>query len=215
MDYQIYDISPLITQEIAVFPGDTEFRSRVLLDMKRGNNLTLSSMTTTVHLGAHADAPSYYFRLGPSIAERDLSLYLGPAQVIEVERVAQRRISVADLGSISIQAPRVLFKTGSFPDPNRWTSDFMALSPGLIDFLAEKQLVLVGVDTPSVDLADDENLISHQTILKHDMAVLEGVVLDNVKPGIYDLIALPLKIMNADASPVRAVLLGKGGGRAR
>ena len=88
----------------------------------------------------------------------------------------------------------------------------MALSPELIDFLAEKQVVLVGVDTPSVDLADDKNLISHQAILKHDMAVLEGVVLDEVKPGLYDLIALPLKIMNADASPVRAILLGKGGG---
>ena len=212
MDYQIYDISPLITPEIAVFPGDTEFRSRVLLDMKKGDNLTLSSMTTTVHLGAHADAPSHYSRLGPSIAERDLSLYLGPAQVIEVERVAQKRISVADLGSISIQAPRVLFKTRSFPHPNRWTSDFMALSPELINFLAEKQVVLVGVDTPSVDLADDKYLISHQAILKHDMAVLEGIVLEEVKPGLYDLIALPLKIMNADASPVRAILLGKGGG---
>ncbi len=212
MDCQIYDISPLITPEIAVFPGDTEFRSHVLLDMKKGDNLTLSLMTTTVHLGAHADAPSHYSRLGPSIAERDLSLYLGPAQVIEVARVAQKRISVADLEKITIQAPRVLFKTGSFPDPNRWTSDFMALSPELIEFLAERQVVLVGVDTPSVDLADDKNLISHQTLLKHNLAVLEGIVLDEVKPGVYDLIALPLKIMNADASPVRAILLGKGGG---
>lgn len=212
MDCQIYDISPLITPEIAVFPGDTEFRSHVLLDMKKGDNLTLSLMTTTVHLGAHADAPNDYSRLGPSIAERDLSLYLGPAQVIEVARVAQKRISVADLEKITIQAPRVLFKTGSFPDPNRWTSDFMALSPELIEFLAERQVVLVGVDTPSVDLADDKNLISHQTLLKHNLAVLEGIVLDEVKPGVYDLIALPLKIMNADASPVRAILLGKGGG---
>ena len=215
MDYQIYDISPVITPEIAVFPGDTEFRNQVLLDMKKGDNLTLSSMTTTVHLGAHADAPSHYSRLGPSIAERDLSLYLGPAQVIEVARVAKKRISVADLESITIQAPRVLFKTRSFPDPNRWTADFMALSVELIDFLAEKKVVLVGVDTPSVDLADDENLTSHQMILKHDMAVLEGVVLDEVKPGLYDLIALPLKLMNADASPVRAILLGKGGGGTR
>ena len=91
MNYQIYDISPLISPEIAVFPDDTEFRSHVLLDMKKGDNLTLSSMTTTVHLGAHADAPSHYSRLGPSIAERDLSLYLGPAQVIEVARVALQK----------------------------------------------------------------------------------------------------------------------------
>ncbi len=212
MKHQIYDISPLISPEIAVFPGDTAFRRNVLLDMKKGDSLTLSSMTTTVHLGAHADAPSHYSRLGPSIAERDLSLYLGPAQVIEVTRAAATRISRADLGSKTIQAPRVLFKTRSFPNPNQWNSDFMALSPELIDFLAEEQVVLVGVDTPSIDLADDENLISHQTILKHDMAVLEGLVLDEVKPGLYDLIALPLKIMNADASPVRAILLGKGGG---
>lgn len=204
---QIYDISPLIAPETAVFPGDTPFQANFLLDMHKGDNLTLSSVTTTVHIGAHTDAPSHYSPQGQTMAERDLSYYLGPVQVIELARKPHYRISPADLAGIYIECPRVLFKTKSFPDPNRWNDDFMAFSPELIDYLAEKNVILVGLDTPSVDLADDKDLLSHQRVFKHNMAILEGIVLEQVPPGLYDLIALPLKMKNADASPVRAVLV--------
>jgi arylformamidase len=66
---------------------------------------------------------------------------------------------------------------------------------------------LVGIDTPSIDLAEDKILQSHHAVARHDMAILEGIVLDQVKPGMYQLIALPLSIERADATPVRAVLL--------
>jgi arylformamidase len=108
---------------------------------------------------------------------------------------------------VPIQAPRVLFKTGSFPDPEHFNTDFCSLSPELVDHLAQAGVVLVGLDTPSVDPVDSKALQAHNAIYRADMAILEGVVLDAIAPGVYTLIALPLKIEGGDASPVRAVLV--------
>ncbi len=203
---QIIDISPVISEKTAVFPGDTPFSHDFLMQINQGDNLDLSTIKTTVHIGAHTDAPSHYHEKGISIAERDLSYYVGACQVIEVSLPPSERIRPKHLTQ-DIKAPRVLFKTKSFPNPNQWNNDFVALSAELVEFLALKKVILVGIDTPSVDLAEDKLLESHKTIYKHNMAILEGIVLDDVTSGDYDLICLPLKIAKADASPVRAVLL--------
>ena len=203
---QIFDISPEISPEIAVYPGDTPFSANFLLDMKEGHHLTLSSITSTVHLGAHADAPSHYHKEGESIESRSLHHYLGTVQVIEVDLGQRERIQPEHFES-SIQAPRVLFKTNSFPNPKEWNDDFCALSEELIHFLHNKNVITVGLDTPSVDISDDKELLAHNAIAQYDMAILEGVILKDVPEGIYQLIALPLKIKGSDASPVRAILL--------
>ncbi len=204
---QIIDISPVISPEIAVYPGDTPFREDFMLDMKKGDNLTLSSITTSVHVGAHTDAPNHYAVSGDSIEMRRLEIYLGTAQVVKVTCERNSRIRVRDIENVKIEAPRILFKTLSFPDPNCWTDDFVSLSPELIEYLAAKNVILVGIDTPSVDPAHDKVLESHTAIFKNDMAILEGIVLDDVDEGLYQLIALPLKIAGADATPVRAILV--------
>jgi arylformamidase len=103
-----------------------------------------------------------------------------------------------------------LFKTGSFPNPDLWNGDFNSLSPSLIDWLAARGVKLVGIDTPSVDPADDQELASHQAIFRNDLAILEGIWLEGVAAGQYTLVAPPLKLEGADASPVRALLLPKG-----
>lgn len=206
--YQIYDISPEISPQTAVFPGDTPFSAQFLLDMQKGHNLTLSSIQSTVHIGAHTDAPSHYSLTGQTMEQRDLKIYLGLVQVITVNLPRKTRVSTADLKGVAISAPRVLFKTNSFPDPKHWNDDFCALEPDLIEFLYQKNVCLVGLDTPSVDLADDKVLAAHHAIEACDMAILEGVVLTAVPDGLYQLMALPLKIKGADASPVRAILLG-------
>ena len=203
---KIIDITPRINAKMAVYPGDTPFQEDFLLDFKHGHNLTLSTIKTTVHLGAHTDAPSHYHPMGEPIDRRKLNYYLGKVQVIEVKLKKNARILPNDFAD-EIKAPRVLFKTGSYPDPYNWNDDFMSLSGGLVEFLHSKSVILIGIDTPSVDPFDDKKLESHNAIYKHDMAVLEGIVLDHVKPGIYELVALPLNIEGADATPVRAVLL--------
>lgn len=202
----LYDISPTISPKTAVFPGDTPFQQDYLLKIENGNNLDLSSIKTTVHIGAHTDAPRHYHAKGLSIDQRELQYYLGEAQVIEVNCKRGSRITPKHLTQ-DIKAKRILFKTNSYPDPEHWNDDFVALSAELIDFLAQKKVILVGIDTPSVDPANDEQLESHKCIYKNNMAILEGIVLNEVNEGLYNLICLPLKIKGADASPVRAILL--------
>lgn len=201
-----YDISPLISADSAVYPGDEPFNRKVVMDMDQGDHLGLSSISTTVHIGAHADAPSHYGVKAEGIEQRDLALYIGGAQVVEVKVRPGERIQVEDVNLSKITEKRVLFKTDSFPDPNQWRNDFNSLSPKLLEKLAHQGVFLVGIDTPSVDPWDSKALESHQMLLAHDMAVLEGLVLKDVPEGVYKLSALPLKIKDADASPVRAAL---------
>ena len=137
-----------------------------------------------------------------------LDYYLGPCTVAQAAGLgASRRILPSDIaGFDAINTPRVLLKTNTFPDPEHWNADFAALSVELIDALAAKGVITIGLDTPSVDLQDSKDLPAHRAILKHKIAILEGLRLAHIPPGRYELIALPLKIKNADASPVRAVL---------
>jgi arylformamidase len=201
----LYDVSPVVAASLAVWPGDTPPSREVLLEMRAGANLTLSTLRTTVHAGAHADAPSHYGLDGATIEARDLDLYLGPCQVIRVAAPPRARIAPEDLSG-SIRAPRLLIATGTYPDPERFTPDFAALDPLLVDWLADRGVRLVGIDTPSVDLFHDAALESHRRFLARDLAILEGLCLEAVPVGLYELIALPLRLAGFDASPVRAVL---------
>ncbi len=203
---RIFDITPVISPKLGVFPGDIPFSRKISMDYKLGHHLLLSAMESTLHLGAHADSSSHYHQNGEGVEKRPLNAYFGKAQVIHVKCRPGERIQVADLKNQAIQASRVLFFTNSFPNPNAWNDDFMALSPELIDFLSEKKVVLVGIDTPSVDPMTSKALESHQALYRHKMAVLEGIVLTKVPEGVYSLVALPLPIQDADASPVRALL---------
>ncbi len=203
---EIIDISPVVSEGIGVWPGDVPYRHEVSLHLDAGDNLTLGAMHTTFHVGAHADAPSHYVRGGQPIGERDLGLYYGPCQVVEVQIARDLRIRPEHLG-VELTRPRVLFKTGSFPDPHDFGRDFNSLSPELVEHAAGCGVRLVGVDTPSIDPFHDKKLESHQAVARHDMAVLEGLVLAHVEPGDYVLIALPLRLDGADASPVRAALV--------
>jgi len=201
----LYDISPPISASLAVWPGDTAPTREVLCDMRRGDHLTLSTLRATVHLGAHADAPSHYGRDAASIDERNPEIYLGECQVMRVPVPRGERITPNHVAS-SVVAHRLLLATGTFPDPTRFNEDFAALAPDLVNWLHEMGVILVGIDTPSVDLFTSKDLPTHHAFLRHDMAILEGLVLSAVPEGVYELIALPLKLIGFDASPVRAIL---------
>ncbi len=202
---RFYDISPPVTSDTAVFPGDTPPSREVLLDMARGDHLTLSTFRSTVHVGAHVDAPSHYGLAGRSIDRQDVELYIGPCVVLRVAVPAGGLIPPEAVAGRDL-APRVLFATGTYPDPTRFKKDFTAFAPETIERLAARHVRLVGIDTPSVDPSTSQDLPSHRRCLAHDIAILEGLVLDGVPEGAYELIALPLKLVGFDASPVRAVL---------
>lgn len=200
-----YDITPPITPKLAVWPGDTLLSREVLNDMARGDNITLSTLRATTHLGAHADGPNHYGKDAPAIDKRSLDYYLGRCQVIRVNVARATRITSAMLPG-EVTTSRVLFATGTYPNSQNWNTDFAALSVDLIDFLHERGVITVGIDTPSVDLFESKDLSAHKAMLRHDMSILEGLVLKDVPEGIYELIALPLRLVGFDASPVRAVL---------
>lgn len=204
----LYDITPLVHPGLAVWPGDTPFSREILCAIGAGDNIDLSTIHTTVHLGAHTDAPSHYVADGAGIDTRSLDFYLGPCLVVAVNVAPGARIYPSDLPPDlpDVLPGRVLFCTGTFPDPDHWNDEFASLSPELIAWCHARGARLLGIDTPSIDPFDSKALESHQAIAARDMAILEGVVLTGVPPGQYELIALPLKLLGADASPVRAVL---------
>lgn len=202
----VYDLTPNIDENLAVFPGDVKFSREELLSFEKKHHLKLSSMRATFHLGAHADSSSHYHQNGLGIEKRNLAHFCGDAQVIRVATSPGKRISVNDLSNKIIQGSRILFSTGSFLNPNQWNSDFMSLSPELIEHLSGLGVCLVGLDTPSVDPENSKKLESHQALYRTGLSVLEGLVLSHVPEGIYTLVALPLPFVGADASPVRALL---------
>ena len=207
MNTKIYDITPKISSRLQVFPGDQPFTREVALSFASGNHLELSSLKTTVHLGAHADAPSHYHAKGETIEKRSVARYLGAAQVIRLKGLRPgSRVGVEEI-RVPIRAPRVLVDTMSCPDPEVWNSQFNSFSPELLETWAKQGVRLVGIDTPSVDPEDSKALESHQILFQHDFAVLEGLLLKDVPEGLYTLIAPPLPIEGGDASPVRALLI--------
>lgn len=201
----LYDISPSLHPEIPVWPGDTPLSSRWSAALAAGDAANVSSLTTTPHLGAHVDAPLHTEPRGEAVGELPLEAFLGPCRVVAVPAtplLEPRHLAAVDLGV----PPRLLLKTSSVRDRRSFQERFTALSPELAALLAERGLLLVGVDTPSVDPYGDDQLEAHHALARGGVAVLEGLVLDGVPEGVYELIALPLKLAGLDASPVRAVL---------
>lgn len=218
---RVFDISPQVSESTAVFPGDQKFRREHLLQFSQGHHLDLSHIQTSLHIGAHADAPSHYSGEGRPISEVDPMRYVGHAWVARCDvTVSQARVSLNDLSretqdwiarrnSASLQGRgwRFLLSTGTCSDSEVWNPDFASYHPSLIETLAKSGCVLVGIDTPSVDPETSKDLPSHQALFRNQLSVLEGLALEGVSEGEYFLIAQPLKIAKADASPVRALLL--------
>lgn len=162
-------------------------------------------MTLSPHLGSHADAPLHYGAAAAAIGQVDLEPFLGACRVIHaLDKGALIRPAHLEHASLGLPA-RVLVRT-CVTAPTEWSPNFTAFAPETIAWLAVNGVRLVGIDSQSVDPADSKTLDSHQQLLAHDMRVLENLVLDAVPEGDYELIALPLKLIHACASPVRAVL---------
>lgn len=201
----LYDVSPLLHPGLPVWPGDTPFSARPTASLAAGHGANVSAFTSTTHLGSHADAPFHTEPDGVSIDRLPLAHFLGPCRVLEVPPVDLLRTEHLPPSGAD-DPPRLLLKTGSVRDRGRFPERFTALSPECASELASRRLLLVGLDTPSVDPHGSEDLPAHHALAGAGIAILEGLVLDAVPPGLYELIALPLKLAGLDASPVRAVL---------
>ncbi len=201
---KLWDISPPVDHKSAVFPGDTTYSQRAHFTLGPGCPVNVNAITLSPHTGAHADAPLHYASDAPAVGALPLEPYLGPCRVIHCldcgPLVQPQHLAHA----LQALPPRVLVRTARAARQD-WDG-FTAYANETIALLARHGVQLVGIDTPSVDPATSQQLPSHQQLLRHGLRVLENLVLDDVPEGDYELIALPLKLMQADASPVRAVL---------
>ncbi len=205
MPRTLWDISPTVAPGSPVFPGDTPFSMRWTWSLSATCPVNVSEVTLSPHTGSHTDAPLHYDPQGASMAEVPLDAYLGPCRVmhaIDVGPLIEPHHVAAFLDAVP---PRVLVRTYA-RSPATWDSHFTAFAPATLERLAAYGVKLVGLDTPSLDPEQSKTLDSHQVVRRHGIAVLEGLVLDEVPAGDYELIALPLKWQGLDASPVRAVL---------
>ncbi|MBP6893785.1 MAG: arylformamidase [Gammaproteobacteria bacterium] len=204
---RLWDISPPVYVGAPVFPGDTPYAQQWAATLGPGCPVNVSQITMSPHVGAHADAPLHYAADGTTIGLVDLDAFLGTCRVIHAIGAAPliewRHIAHAVDDHLP---PRVLVRTYERAPVDRWDPQLPAYAPETVERLAALGVRLIGIDTASIDPADSKALPSHQTIRRHDMRVLENLVLDAVPEGDYELIALPLKLVQADASPVRAVL---------
>lgn len=202
---KLWDISPLVHPDAPLFPGDEPYRLQWTARLSPQCPVNLSALTMSPHVGAHADAPLHYANGAPDIAAVDLDAYLGPCRVIHAIGCGPL-IRVEHLAHAADGLPaRVLVRTCRQAD-TVWKDEFTAYAPETVAWLAARGVRLIGLDTPSVDPASSKSLDSHQQLLRADLRVLENLVLDEVPEGDYELLALPLKLAGACASPVRAVL---------
>jgi arylformamidase len=202
---RLWDISPTVSPDAPIFPGDEPYSLRWTAQLSPGCPVNLSAVTMSPHVGAHADAPLHYANDAPAIAEVPLDTYLGRCRVIHALGAAPL-ITVDHLRHAESDLPsRVLVRVCQHAD-TVWNPDFTAYAPETVQWLAAQGVKLIGLDTPSVDPATSKSLASHQQLLRLNLRVLENLVLDEVPEGDYELIALPLKLAGACASPVRAIL---------
>ncbi len=205
---RIWDVSEPIEPATAPFPGDTPFTQQWVLRQERGGSCNVSTIRMSVHVGTHTDAPLHFDVAGRDIASVDVRAYLGRCRVVDVRGegtpplIPAAAITTAMLDG----AERLLFRTRDAHDHRAFRADFTAVGPEAAKVLADARVRLVGIDTPSIDHADSKRLDGHHVLYAGGVAILENLDLSAVPAGDYELIALPLRIVDGDSSPVRAIL---------
>lgn len=203
---RIWDISPPVAEGAPVFPGDTPYQQQWSARISADCPVNVSTLTLSPHVGAHADAPLHYDPDGTPIGAVDLNPYLGPCRVIHAIDCGPLILWQHLAHALAGLPARVLVRTYTQAPVTHWDPALTSFAPDTVERLAAHGVTLVGIDTASIDPAKSKTLDSHQVIRRLNLRVLENLVLDDVPEGDYELIALPLKLMTADASPVRAVL---------
>jgi len=194
-----------LREGLAGWPGDTPFSFRLAWSRAAGAAVNVGRIAASLHAGTHVDAPFHFADDGPAVDALPLGPFLGPARVVDV--VGKPVIRRADLESLDLAAtPRLLLRTGGWPDHARFPDSIPVIDDDVPAWLRERGVILLGLDVPSVDPLDSKTLPIHHALHAAGIAILESLALEGVPPGVYELIALPLKVVGADGAPVRAIL---------
>ena len=201
---EFVDISRPLAADTACWPGDVPFSFQLGWTIAAGASVNVGSIRTSVHTATHCDAPFHFDDAGAAVERLPIETFVGPALVVDVRGAARWGEALAGLDLRN--TPRVLFHTGGWPDTSRFPDSISVMEPELPDWLADRGVRLIGVDLPSVDPLDSKTLDNHHALGRRGIVIVEGLWLADVSSGPYELIALPLRIVGADGSPVRAVL---------
>lgn len=199
------DISQRLISTIPVWPGDTPFSYQLSWTKAESGSVNVGKITMSTHTGTHIDAPYHFDEHGKKVIELDINLYIGVARLIVLkglERISADVFKNHQLEGVS----RLLIRTDAWQDKSAFPTSIPYIDPELAPFLANHGVKLLGLDIPSVDPLDSKELPAHHALSQHGVHILEGLVLDELTEGEYELIALPLPLVEADGSPVRAVL---------
>jgi arylformamidase len=205
---KIIDISRTLTNDLAPWPGDTRFHFQLKWKMTEGASVNVGAIQMGVHNGTHADATFHFDSRGETIDGADLSRFFGRAVVVDLGN-SSATIEVADLEkweSALRDVPRLLLKTGAWPDSKIFPREIPTISSDVPQWLQARGVQLLGVDVPSVDVIDSKDLPNHHALAAAGIAIVESLDLRGVEAGGYNFAALPLKIAGGDAAPVRAIL---------
>jgi len=207
---ELYDVTRRLAPDLAPWPGDVNFDYRLVGRLSAGSSVNLGRITTSVHSGTHADAYFHFDDRGLTIEQMELECFLGPAMVLDVtQRKSDGEISLGELEWAAERfstAPRLLLKTGGWPDSTKFPESIPTIADGVAQWLGGRGVKLLGLDLPSVDAIDSKDLKNHHALASAGIAILEVLDLIAVVPVVYSLVALPLKISGGDGAPVRAVL---------
>ena len=212
------DISLPLGKEIPILSSDfAEDDTRInmplvdrLFDVNKGDKVTMSQISMSSHDGTHIDSPLHFIPGGSTIDNIPIETTVGPARVIGIKN--EKEITVEELEPYDIQASeRILFKTKNSPKvyaTRIYQENIVTISPDAARYLAGKKIRLVGLDYLTIAQPDDKEDINtvHLAFLRNGVYILEGVNMDGVEPGDYELACLPLLLEKADAAPCRAVI---------
>ncbi|MDR6224169.1 arylformamidase [Desmospora profundinema] len=199
------DISQFLDEGVPVWPGDTPFSYRLTWTKEESGSVNVGQVAMSTHTGTHIDAPFHFDEEGKRVGELDLAVYAGPAKVLDREGIGW--IGPETLAGEEITGvERILIRTGAWKDRSRFPKAIPPVDPALAPWLKQRGIRLLGLDLPSVDPLDSKDLPAHHALARHGVHILEGVVLDEVQAGTYELVAFPLPLKQADGSPVRAAL---------
>jgi arylformamidase len=202
---KLHDISRPIHTGMPTWPGDTAAEFKLVATIPQGSACNVGRLHVSVHTGTHGDAPYHYNQAGAKMDEVPVETYVGPARVVDIR--GRTDITIALLAAHDFSAtPRVLFKSDSWPDPAFFPPAWPLRAADVPAWLSARGVKLVGMDVPSVDHLTSKDLPIHHALDAAGIVILENLDLRAVSPGVYELIALPLKIKDGDGSPVRAIL---------
>jgi arylformamidase len=198
------DISRPLAPGTACWPGDVPYQFTLGWKMADGASVNVGAITTSVHTATHCDAPFHYQRDGMTVDQIPLSVFMGEAWVVDVRHCLDHWLSA--MSTLPAMVKRVLFHTGGWPDTTRFPERIPVMQPEVVTWMHQRGVVLAGFDLPSVDELDSKTLPIHHALGAAGITIVEGLCLEGVAAGRYELMAAPLKLVGTDGAPLRALI---------